>query len=102
MSKLAVSEERKLAELVAKNVIWRCNQFRLFSEKDIADRIGMARSTFHIRRLDIASWKLIEITRAAVALGVSLEWLCTDHTKEQTISTERKEQTDGEQKTLSA
>lgn len=102
MSKLAVSEERKLAELVAKNVIWRCNQLRLFSEKDIADCIGMARSTFHIRRLDPASWKLIEITRAAVALGVSLEWLCKDHTKAQTTSTEQKEQTDGEQETLSA
>lgn len=102
MSKLAVSEERKLAELVSKNIIWRCNQLHLFSEKDIADHIGMARSTFHIRRLDAASWKLIEVTRAAVALGVSLEWLCTDHTKAQTASGERKEQTDGEQQTLSA
>lgn len=91
MSKLALSEELKLAELVVKNVVWRCNQFCLFSEKDIADRIGMTRSTFHIRRIDVESWKLMEITRAAVALGVSLEWLCTDHTKELTTNTQRKE-----------
>ncbi|MCM1276034.1 MAG: hypothetical protein NC299_11845 [Lachnospiraceae bacterium] len=79
MSKLPTSEERKLAELMAGNLILRCNQLCLFSEWEIANRIGMKRSTFHNRRLDPAGWKLIEFTRAAVALGVSLEWLCTDH-----------------------
>lgn len=82
MSKIAPSDERKLTGLIIKNLFWRANQLGLYSELDIADRIGMERSTLHRRKVDPATWKLIEITRAAVALGTTLEWLCIDHSKE--------------------
>ncbi len=82
MSKIAPTEERRLAELMAGNVILRCNQLCLRSEEEIADRIGMKRSTFHNRKSDPTGWKLIELTRAAVALGVNLKWLCADHNNE--------------------
>lgn len=80
MPKIAKGHELKLVELVGRNIILRCNQLGLYTECDIADRIKMKRCTFHLRKSDPASWRLIEITRAAVELGASLEWLCTDHT----------------------
>lgn len=82
MPKLQKSKERELAELMARNLILRANQLCLYSDVDISARIGMTRPTFSNRKKDAGSWKLIEFTRAAVALGTTLDWLCKDHSSE--------------------
>lgn len=79
MSKLVISEERKLVQLMADNLISRLAALGYTTEHDCAKKIGMSRGTFHNRLNEPASWRLIEFTRAAVATHTNLVWLCEEH-----------------------
>ena len=80
MSKIGVSKERGLVELMAYNLKMRCYLLGYITERDISDKIGMARSTYRNRCIAPETWRMIEFARAAIATGTTLEWLCAEHT----------------------
>lgn len=83
MSKLKPSPiqsyTKKCNDILQANIESRCAWFGLKSEEEISKRIGLKRSTYHLRKKDPSSWRRGELIMAAMALNVPLEWFETDH-----------------------
>lgn len=88
MPKLKLSPIAESAEIVKRNIAVRCESFGCHSEQERADKIGMARGTYHTRVVKPRSWRLEELAQASVALKVPLTWLLTDHSGEITLATQ--------------
>ncbi len=79
MSKPKASPIETQAQIVQANIRSRCAYFNCTTEETISERIGMPRTTYHIRKHNPKDWTVEEITMAAIALKVPFTWLVSDH-----------------------
>lgn len=79
MPKIKPPPLKAQAEIVQANISSRCAYFGWTTEREIAKRLGMAKSTYHNRADNPLSWGIGELIRAADVLKVPLDWIMVNH-----------------------
>ena len=83
MPKLRKSPIQAQMEMVTANVLSRGAYFGCRNDEDYANRLGIGKTTFRDRRIKPRTWRLEELVRAADVFKCSLEWLVSDHTRQE-------------------